>query len=126
MPSLLKKMLAPLEWVADKLGTSAEVERSPEEQARVDQACQHLALYQFRSCPFSIKVRREITRLNLKIEVRDAQLDPEHRRELKEGGGKVQVPCLRIANPDGPAQWMYESRDIIAWLRQRFGAETVA
>lgn len=121
MPSLLKKVFAPLEWVAGKLGTSAEVERSPEEQARVDQACQNLALYQFRSCPFSITVRREITRLNLNIEVRDAQLDPEHRQALREGGGKVQVPCLLIVDPDGPDQWLYESRDIIAWLRQRFG-----
>lgn len=121
MSSLLKKVFAPLEWVAGKLGTSAEVERSPEEQARVDQACQNLAFYQFRSCPFSITVRREITRLNLNIEVRDAQLDPEHRKALREGGGKVQVPCLLIADPDGPDQWLYESRDIIAWLRQRFG-----
>ncbi|HSP59137.1 MAG TPA: glutathione S-transferase N-terminal domain-containing protein [Halomonas sp.] len=121
MSSWLKRVFAPLEWVAGKLGTSAEVERSPEEQARVDQACQRLALYQFRACPFSIRVRREFTRLNLKIEVRDAQLDPEHRRALKEGGGKVQVPCLLISHPDDADQWLYESRDIIAWLRQRFG-----
>ena len=69
----------------------------------------------------NIRVRREFTRLNLKIEVRDAQLDPEHRRALKEGGGKVQVPCLLISHPDDADQWLYESRDIIAWLRQRFG-----
>ena len=40
--------------------------------------------------------------------------------ELIRGGGKSQVPCLRIDHPGGTTQWMYESTDIIAYLRRRF------
>ena len=100
-------------------------------EACVSPACRRLLPEKWEASPVArqrlgrgavtIRVRREFTRLNLKIEVRDAQLDPKHRRALRECGGKVQVPCLLIANPDGPDQWLYESRDIIAWLRQRFG-----
>ncbi|PXX98674.1 glutaredoxin family protein [Halomonas sp. LBP4] len=121
MTPLLKTLLAPVAWVADKLGPSAEVERRPDAQARVDRECERLALYQFRADPDCIQVRREIIRLNLAIEVRDAQLDPDHRRALKEEGGKVQVPCLRIAADEGPDRWLYDTRAIIAWLRRHFG-----
>ncbi|MFY0990041.1 glutaredoxin family protein [Halomonas sp. C05BenzN] len=122
MRSPLRMLLAPLQWVAEKLGTSPEIERSAEDQARVDRECEGLALYQFRADPECIQVRREITRLNLDIEVRDAQLDPDHRRALKEQGGKEQVPCLRIAAEGPPDRWLYGTRAIIAWLRERFGA----
>jgi len=39
-----------------------------------------------------------------------------HRDNLIDGGGKSQVPCLRIESEDGAVQWMYESRDIINYL----------
>lgn len=116
----LRLLLAPVVLISEKLSTPKTVERSPEAQAEVDRACKDLALYQFRTCPFCVKVRKEIARLGLPIEVRDAQLDPDHRRELAEGGGRVKVPCLRIANADGQVEWLYESDDINAWLQQRF------
>ncbi|MGM0983358.1 MAG: glutaredoxin family protein [Pseudomonadota bacterium] len=117
----LRLVLAPVMLISEKLSTPQAIERSPEEQARVDEACQNLALYQFRTCPFCIKVRKEIARLGLNIEVRDAQLDPDHRRELQEGGGRVKVPCLKIIHDDGTTEWLYESEDINAWLHRRFG-----
>ncbi|WP_189484249.1 glutathione S-transferase N-terminal domain-containing protein, partial [Alishewanella tabrizica] len=47
------------------------------------------------------------------------------RSELQQQGGKVTVPCLQIT-PDnaetGQVQWLYESKDIIAYLQQRFAA----
>ncbi|MDI5920057.1 glutaredoxin [Halomonas sp. LR5S13] len=116
----LRLVLAPVMLVSEKLSTPQAVERSPEAQARVDEACRNLALYQFRTCPFCIKVRKEIARLGLQIELRDAQLDPDHRRALAEGGGRVKVPCLKIAHDDGPDEWLYESDDINAWLHRRF------
>ena len=122
----LRLLLAPVMLIAEKLGTPQAVERDPEAQARVDEACRGLALYQFRTCPFCIKVRKEIARLGLPIEVRDAQLDPDHRQALKEGGGRVKVPCLRIAHDDGREEWRYESDDINAYLHRRFGAEAQA
>jgi len=63
-----------------------------------------------------------MARLGLKIELRDAQLDPDHKQALLEGGGKVKVPCLRIAHEDGREEWLYESDEINRWLHQRFGA----
>ncbi|WP_299235338.1 glutaredoxin [uncultured Halomonas sp.] len=116
----LRLVLAPIVLISEKLTTPKAVSRSPEEQAEVDRACEDLALYQFRTCPFCVKVRKELARLALPIETRDAQFDQQHRRELAENGGRVKVPCLRIAHSDGEVEWLYESDDINAWLHQRF------
>ncbi len=117
----LRTLLAPVVWVANKLGTRREVSRDEAQQAEVDQACETLALYQAWSEPDCIQVRREITRLGLEIETRDVRLDPEHTRVLKEEGGKLEVPCLYIREPAGEAQWLYGAQAIIDYLRERFG-----
>ncbi len=91
-------------------------------QRTVDQQCQNLALYQFKTCPFCIKVRREINRLSLPIELRDAQKHAQNRAELLQGGGQIKVPCLRIRDENGNVQWLYESTAIIQYLHQRFAA----
>jgi hypothetical protein len=31
------------------------------------------------------------------------------------------VPVLRVQSPSGDDHWMQESRDIIAWLDERYG-----
>ncbi|MCP1313714.1 MULTISPECIES: glutaredoxin [unclassified Halomonas] len=118
----LRLVLAPILLAQEKLSTPKGMSRTPEAQAEVDAACQGLALYQFQSCPFCIKVRKEIARLNLAIDTRDAKNDPTHREALAEGGGRVKVPCLRIEQEDGKALWLYESSDINRYLNQRFGA----
>lgn len=94
--------------------------REPEVQQQVDAQCRELALYQFATCPFCIKVRQEMRRLSLDIELRDAKNDPQHRTALLQGGGTVKVPCLRITDTQGNSQWMYESGDIVRYLQQRF------
>ncbi len=118
----VRLVLAPVMLISEKLSTPNAIERAPADQARVDQACQRLALYQFRTCPFCIKVRKEIARLGLTIELRDVQHDPAHKQDLLEGGGKTKVPCLKIHHEDGREEWLYESDDINAWLHQQFGA----
>jgi glutathione S-transferase len=67
-------------------------------------------------------VRKELKRLSLNLEQRDAQKNPSARAELEQGGGAVKVPCLRITDENGQYIWMYESGDIIAYLRERFAA----
>lgn len=116
----LRLVLTPFMLISERLTTPKSVQRSPEEQARVDAACDKLALYQFSACPFCIKVRKEIARLGLNIEKRDAQHNQAHRETLAEGGGQIKVPCLLIADDSGQTQWLYESDQIRAWLRQRF------
>lgn len=98
------------------------IQRSEEDQARVDEEAASLSLYQFYACPFCVRTRRAIHRLNLPIQTRDAQNNPVDRQALKDGGGEIKVPCLRIEE-EGETRWMYESMDIIAYLEQRFGTQ---
>ena len=63
----VRVLLAPVMLISEKLSTPKAVERTPEEQAQVDAACQQLALYQFRTCPFCIKVRKEIAGQSLYV-----------------------------------------------------------
>ena len=43
--------------------------------------------------------------------------DRAHQADLINGGGKGQVPCLRIDDGSGNVQWMYESDDIIQYFK---------
>lgn len=117
--SLLHRLFAPLARLFT--GESPEaLLRGEEQQARIDAECARLALYQFRSCPYCVKVRRALRRLALPIEIRDIHVDTRFREELMSGGGKGQVPCLRIEESNGEARWLYESFDIIRYLEERF------
>lgn len=116
----LRLVLMPFMLLWAKLAMPKGVVRSAEAQQEVERACAKMALYHFKTCPFCIKVRHEMGRLSLPIELRDAQHEAEHREALLQGGGKVQTPCLRIIGDDGQVQWMYESGDIIRYLQQRF------
>lgn len=117
----LREGLGRMIVLVDHLTRPAPVRRSPQEQRRVDGAAADLALYQFLACPFCIKTRRALHRLNVAVELRDAQKDQARRAELLAGGGKIQVPCLRIQEAGG-VHWLYESKAIIAYLEERFEA----
>lgn len=104
---------------ADTLTRPRPQQRSAQGQATVDTEASTLSLYQFHACPFCVKTRRAIHRLNVPIVLRDAKNDPQAREQLLAGGGRVKVPCLRIEEA-GSTRWMYESDDIIAYLEQRF------
>lgn len=95
-------------------------DHSPEKQAELDAQTANMALYQYAACPFCVKTRRAIRRLGLNIELRDARNNPQYRAELEQRGGKQQVPCLRIEDPNGSVSWLYESGDIIDFLQKRF------
>ena len=98
----------------------AVVERTAEAQRQVDEESGQLVFYYFKSCPYCYKVNRTIARLNLKVEYRNIHASKEHSLELFQGGGKQQVPCLRIPALDGKVVWLYESNDIVRYLKQRF------
>lgn len=97
------------------------LKRAPAAQAAVEQAAAGLALYQFHACPFCVKTRRTLHKLNVPITLRDAKNDDQHRQTLLEQGGKIKVPCLRIED-NGQSTWLYESKAIIAYLNERFTA----
>ena len=116
----LRIVLIPFMLLWELITTPKGVKRPAEDQQRIDEQTRNMVLYQFRTCPFCIKVRREIRRLSLNIELLDAQHDAQHRAALMEGGGSVQVPCLKITDAQGNSQWMYESSAINAYLHEHF------
>ncbi|MEE9321169.1 MAG: glutaredoxin domain-containing protein [Granulosicoccus sp.] len=116
----LRIVLGPVLLLWSRVSSPAGIQRSLDEQEVIDKQTKDLTLYQFQTCPFCIKVKREIKRLSLNIENADVQRDQQHRQALLEGGGQTKVPCLRIKNSDGDPTWMYESGDIVKYLRDRF------
>jgi len=113
---ILSKIILFLDW----LTSPRKPAHSAERQAELDAQTASMSIYQYAACPFCVKTRRAIKRLGLNMELRDAKNDPQYRLELEQQGGKQQVPCLRIEEPDG-ITWMYESSDIVAYLNRRFG-----
>jgi glutathione S-transferase len=93
--------------------------RSPLRQHQVNEETRHLTLYYFPLCPYCHKVDRVIRQLNLNIERRDAARSTSWGDELRRGGGKIQVPCLRIKQR-AKSEWLYESEEIIRFLREQF------
>ncbi|MFT6958849.1 MAG: glutaredoxin [Halieaceae bacterium] len=113
---ILGKLILLLNWVF----TPKSIQRDPEQQATIDSQTKTLTLYQYEACPFCVKVRREMKRHGLNIEVRDVKRNDVAKQELLAGGGDLKVPCLRIAEGERGFQWMYESQDIIGYLEGRF------
>jgi hypothetical protein len=90
---LLRLVLGPFMLAWEELSWPKGISRSPERQRGVDHTCEDLALYQFRTCPFCIKVRQEMRRLSLNVARLDAQAKGQVRNELVTGGWVVKVPC---------------------------------
>ena len=118
----LRAVLGPFLLLGNRLTRPRGVVRPPAAQQAVDARTVNLALYHFPTCPFCLKTRRTMRRLSLDIELRNARTDDTHRAALIAGGGKPQVPCLRIAAPGGETTWLYESDAINAWLNREFSA----
>ena len=118
---VIRAILGALILFLDKVFTPKGVTRTSFDQQRVDEQTKSLSLYQFRSCPFCVKVRRAMKRQSLTVKTLDAKRCAASRKALLQGGGKVKVPCLRIEDPKGGVTWMYESSDIVEYLKRRFG-----
>lgn len=73
------------------------------------------ALYYSKYCFFCQKVLHFFRGKKINIELRSTS-DRTFQSELMAGGGKGQVPCLRIDDGAGNVQWMYESDDIIRYF----------
>jgi len=110
----IRIIVGPIMLFVDWLTTPRGVLRDAAEQQAVNDATRQLTLYQFKTCPFCMKVRRAGKRLSLNIVKRDAQHNAEARQELQ------QVPCLKIVAADGSVSWMQDSGAIIQYLQGRF------
>jgi glutathione S-transferase len=83
---------------------------------------QGLALYYSSWCPYCRRVLRAAKELDIEdqLSLRDVDRHQEHDRALRAAQGRGTVPVLRIQRAEGDL-WMPESRDIVAFLRARFG-----
>ena len=88
---------------------------------RADQPAELLELFGFESCPSCRRVRQTLTELGLDYVHRSAPLgDARNRSRVEALGGQIRFPYLRDPNT-GVA--MYESREIVAYLRRTYGAD---
>ena len=117
---VLGQIIIFIDWVT----RPKPMQRSTDAQAEVDQQTENMVLYHFQMCPFCVKTRRQIRRLALNIENRDARNDPQWNQELIDDGGKYQVPCLKITASDGSVNWLYESTEINQYLDEKFAASS--
>ena len=116
----LRLLLGPVMRLWEIVSRPKGVVRALALQAEIDAQCSSLVLFQFKTCPFCIKVRQEMRRLSLNIDHRDAQKEGTNRAELVHGLGQPKVPCLKITDAAGVSQWLVESGAINAYLRGRF------
>lgn len=117
--NLIRNLLGGIIAAIDFVTRGTKLKRKKEAQQQVEVELQKLSLYQFFACPFCIKTRRAMYKMNLPIVKRNASQGSHYREELLQGGGKIQTPCLRIENGDA-VEWLYESSEIISYLEKRF------
>ena len=122
----LRVVLGPVMLLKERLTRPAGLVRALAAQDIIDKQCESLVLYHYKTCPFCMKVRQEMRRLSLPIQRIDAQPEGSDREALRQGGGLAKVPCLRITDDAGNSQWLYDSDKIVAYLRGRFSASSVA
>ena len=117
--NFIRNLLGGIIAAIDFITRGSKLKRTAEAQQEVEAELEKLSLFQFFACPFCIKTRRAMHKLNLPILKRNASQGSAFRDELLQGGGKVQTPCLRIEQ-DGAVHWLYESSEIITYLEKRF------
>lgn len=74
-----------------------------------------LELYKKDNCPYCQRVYEALTRLGVRVRMRDIRREPDAVETLVRVGGKRQVPCLFV---DGKP--LYESADIVRFLDETF------
>ncbi len=87
-----------------------------------------LSLYYSPYCPYCQRVLNALVEMGLNVDIKAGNasgmtlentfFNRAAKKALKTGGGRTTVPCLRIER-DGKTEWMYESLDIIAFLKQQ-------
>jgi len=115
-----------IRWIVGRIILSVDfvtrpkpIVRNKKEQELLDSKTAKMSLYQFNACPFCVKVRRQLRKYSLNIELRDAKNNILYKEELIREGGKHKVPCLRIEDDASGVKWLYESDRINLYLREK-------
>jgi glutaredoxin len=119
--SVIHKILGALILFFDWVFTPRTIKRDAQAQAEVEAKVTGIILYQYRACPFCVKVRRAMKRNGIIVELRDAKRSEAARDQLVAGSGKLKVPCLRTEE-NNEVRWIFDSSDIIAYLENLIAA----
>ncbi len=95
------------------------IERTAQERKFLSGEIKRLRVYDYPSCPSSLRLRHTLHRLNLDIQYCDIRKCQIHRDNLLAEFGRVHAPCLRI-DEGSSVQWLDQSEQIIQYLNQRF------
>jgi len=120
--AIIHKILGAIILLLNWITTPRGIKRDDAAQSAIDASMSGLTLYQYKACPFCVKVRRAAKRASLNLTTKDAKRSDTAKAELLAGGGILKVPCLRIENTQGSVEWLYESSAIINYLESRFAA----
>ena len=115
---LIRYLLGRIILWNEKRTAPIPLSRATNLQEALDKITSEWVLYEFNACPYCVKVRQEIRRLNMNIMRVDAKRDAEQKKTLIEIGGRYQVPCLTYPTQDGVV-WLYESDAIITFLKKQ-------
>ena len=98
---ILGKLILFFNWAFPPKG----IKRRPKQQAQIDLQTASLTLYQYKACPFCVKVRRAMKRQSLSIETRDVKRSETARGELLAGGRdhRSQMTCRSDFSPSSSA-----------------------
>lgn len=114
---ILGRIILFLDWAT----SPSPITISEEERLRINTFTSCMVMYEFKACPFCVRVRRFMKRNNIVIPTKDARKNKDYAEELVAGGGKLQVPCLVIPIEGKSSEWLYESKDIINFLAKELG-----
>ena len=78
---ILRESLGQLIVMINFITLPRKLKRSAEAQNQVNEQARKLSLYQFPRCPFCVRTRRIMHKLNLPIELRDASRGSAYRDE---------------------------------------------
>jgi glutaredoxin len=117
---LIRWILGRVILTIDFLTRPTPIVRDKKDQEAVDAKTTKMSLYQFNACPFCVKVRRQLRKYSLNVELRDAKNNAFFKDELTQKGGKHKVPCLRIEDAAKTVRWLYSSDDICSFLKREF------
>ena len=116
--TLIRWVLGLIILSLDYITRPKPVIRNKNSQEEINKLTKKMSLYQYKACPFCVKVRRNMRKYSLNIELRDAKDNSLNKKNLKNLGGKLKVPCLRIEKNKDNIQWLYESKEIINYLEK--------
>tara|TARA_Y100001936_G_C15973101_1_gene612268 strand:- start:735 stop:1100 length:366 start_codon:yes stop_codon:yes gene_type:complete len=118
--TIVRWLLGQIILTLDFFTSPKPIVRDKKEQEILDVETAKMSLYQFNACPFCVKVRRQLRKHSINIELRDAKNNTSHKAELIKEGGKHKVPCLRIEDDSLGVIWLYESKQINLYLKEKF------